>query len=120
MITFNQSMIQKDVVDPLFSEWDTLSIQIHDAHSARNGLANELMAKGIALYEKLIVITANQTPTEIITNEEYEVLPINGMERLQFIKARPGQYACYRQLDELFKETKKKLARLRVKKELKK
>ncbi|CAM5187085.1 YpoC-like domain-containing protein OS=Lysinibacillus sphaericus OX=1421 GN=LS41612_14865 PE=4 SV=1 [Lysinibacillus sphaericus] len=43
-----------------------------------------------------------------------EVLPINGVERLTFIKTKPGQYARYRQIDELFKETKKRTARLRL------
>ncbi|SOC37621.1 YpoC family protein [Ureibacillus acetophenoni] len=116
MIPFNPNTIQKEVVDPLFADWEQLSKQIHEAHDERNGQASDLMLKGIHLYEQLIITTSDQENTEINQNEDYEVLPINGMERLSFIKARPGQYACYRQLDELFKETKKKLARLRVKK----
>lgn len=115
MITSNPKTINKEVVEPFFIGWETLSQQIHEAHDQRNGQANALMDKGIALYEKLIVTTSFNNSASIIPNEDYEVLPINGLERLQFIKARPGQYACYRQLDELFKETKKKLARLRVK-----
>lgn len=115
MITFNPKTIQKEIVEPLFTEWELLSKQIHEAHGERNGQASDLMIKGIELYENLIATTSSQETAEIVSNEDYEVLPLNGMERLSFIKARPGQYACYRQLDELFKETKKRLARLRVK-----
>ncbi|CAM5181708.1 YpoC-like domain-containing protein OS=Ureibacillus acetophenoni OX=614649 GN=SAMN05877842_103294 PE=4 SV=1 [Ureibacillus acetophenoni] len=116
MISFNAANIQKEVVDPLFLEWESLSQQIHQAHDERNGLAHTLMEQGIALYERLIVKTSSDSSEELIEGEDYEVLPLNGKERLSFIKARPGQYACYRQLDELFKETKKRLARLRLKK----
>ncbi|RKJ21213.1 hypothetical protein D7X33_45180, partial [Butyricicoccus sp. 1XD8-22] len=80
-----------------------------------NGQARELMEIGIKLYEELIYTTSNVESTSVPINEDFEVLPINGAERLLFIKARPAQYACYRQLEELFKETKKRLARFRVK-----
>lgn len=116
MITFNVGNIQKEVVDPIFLEWETLSKQIHEAHDQRNGLSKALMEQGIALYERLIITTSSDSSEELIEGEDYEVLPLNGKERLSFIKARPAQYACYRQLDELFKETKKRLARLRLKK----
>ncbi len=115
MISYNPQMIQKEVVDPFFIKWDLLSKQIYEAHDARNGQARELMEIGIKLYEELIYAVSNADSTSIPINEEFEVLPINGAERSYFIKARPGQYACYRQLEELFKETKKRLARFRVK-----
>jgi len=76
--------------------------KIHAAHDARNGEAKGLMDMAILLFERLVQEVGD------------EVLPINGVERLTFIKAKPGQYACYRQLDELFKETKKRAARLRL------
>ncbi|WP_408056601.1 YpoC family protein [Ureibacillus manganicus] len=115
MITFDPVKIQKNAVEPMFLEWEELSKLIHEAHQQRNRQAKVFMEKGIELYERLIVTTSNQESEGINVNEDYEVLPLNGMERLSFIKARPGQFACYRQLDELFKETKKRLARLRVK-----
>ncbi len=61
LISYNPDTIQKEVVDPLFDEWEALSEQIHDAHDKRNGQANSLMEKGIALYEKLIVTTSSQS-----------------------------------------------------------
>jgi len=115
MIKVNQQTIAKEIIDPYFEQWNDLSSQIHNAHNLRNGEAQSLMVKGILLFENCILNSSETNSQSINEKEEYEVLPINGMERLQFIKMRPGQYACYRQLDELFKEFKKRLARLRIK-----
>ena len=118
MILLKVEGIQKEVVDPYFEQWELLSGTIHDAHQRRAKVeAQELMQQGILLFEQC-VLHCSESDGEVGLNEQeqYEVLPINGMERLLFIKARPGQYACYRQLDELFKELKKRLARLRIRK----
>lgn len=117
MIPVRKEAIQKDQVEPYFERWGMLSKEIYAAHDERNGKkAKSLMEQGIAIFEELIVKTSDTESKEILFDEEYEVMPLNGMERLQFIKARPGQYACYVQLDELFKEVKKRFARLRVQK----
>ncbi|KOS63531.1 hypothetical protein FJQ98_08975 [Lysinibacillus agricola] len=98
----NVEAIAKDKIDAWFEEWTVLEANIHAAHDARNGEAKGLMEEAIFLFERLVQEAGD------------EVLPINGVERLTFIKAKPSQYACYRQLDELFKETKKRAARLRL------
>jgi len=98
----NVGAIAKEKIDAWFAEWQELEFKIHAAHDARNGEAKVLMEQATVLFERLV-----QEAGE-------EVLPINGVERITFIKAKPGQYACYRQLDELFKETKKRAARLRL------
>ncbi|MGE7673642.1 YpoC family protein [Lysinibacillus sp. NPDC094403] len=98
----NVEAIEKEKIDAWFAEWTELEAKIHAAHDARNGEAKGLMEKAILLFDYLVQEAGD------------EVLPINGIERLTFIKAKPGQYACYRQLDELFKETKKRAARLRL------
>ncbi|WP_332648783.1 YpoC family protein [Lysinibacillus sp. 54212] len=113
MIPVRKEAISKEAIDTWFGEWEALQIRIHSAHETRNGEAKSLTEHGIALFEKLLVDSASHTAH---IDEEFELYPINGRERLQFIKQRPGQYACYRQLDELFKETKKRAARLRTKK----
>lgn len=115
MIKAKNEAIQKEKVEPYFEKWNHLSEQIHHAHDQRNGDAKILMEKGIALFEQCIIDCSEIEEPTINVAGQYEVMPINGMERLLFIKARPGQYACYRQLDELFKELKKRLARLRIK-----
>ncbi len=116
MINVNKAAISKALIDPYFDQWNELSSQIHKAHEMRNaGEAKSLMEQGIQLFERCIVNCSEFDGQSIVESEDYEVFPLNGMERLQFIKTRPGQYACYRQLDELFKELKKRLARLRIK-----
>lgn len=114
MIQCNQEKIQKEQVDTWFNEWKSLAEKIHEAHDRRDRSAGDYMEQGINLYETFILQASNQTHFDV--EEEYEILPINAGERLAFIKRRPGQYACYRQLDELFLETKKRCARLRLKK----
>lgn len=114
MIEVKKEAISKELVDAWYAEWETLQQAIHEAHSLRDGSALPLMEQGLALFERLLVDSA-QSELPLNLQGEYELLPINGAERLQFIKMRPSQYACYRQLDELFKETKKRCARLRLK-----
>lgn len=114
MIEVNQQLIAKELIDSWFAEWEQLSAAIHSAHEGRDRhAANELMLEGIALYERLLV---QSSEAEEVGDADFELYPINGKERFQFIRMRPAQFACYRQLDELFKETKKRAARLRVKK----
>ncbi|MER1999721.1 MAG: YpoC family protein [Lysinibacillus sp.] len=114
MIEVNQEAISKEIIDKWFNEWEAVSEQLNEAHTARDKvLSLELMMKGIAMYDKLLLDSA---VSEAQVDNEFELYPINGRERMQFIKARPAQFASYRQLDELYKETKKRVARLRLKK----
>lgn len=115
MIPFQMEHIQKEHVESWFAKWEQLREAIHASHDARDGQAQQLMEQGIQLFESFIIQGSETDLQEIDGTEEFELMPLNGMERLQFIKMRPGQYACYRQLDELFKETKKRMARLRIK-----
>jgi hypothetical protein len=114
MIEVNQEAISKEIIDAWFSKWEAVSEQLNEAHTARDKvLSLELMMKGIAMYDQLLLESA---ATEAFVDADFELFPINGRERMQFIKARPAQFASYRQLDELYKETKKRAARLRLKK----
>ena len=113
MIVVKKEAISQEAVDLWYAQWESLSKEIHAAHDRRDGTANELMVKGIGYFEQFLVeCSITEGPFE--ENGDYELMPINGMERFQFIKRRPAQYACYRQLDELYKETKKRCARLRL------
>ncbi|WP_413362520.1 YpoC family protein [Lysinibacillus sp. 3P01SB] len=113
MIEVKQEAISKEIIDEWFSNWEKLRDQIHIAHEERSKETAVLMKQGIAHYEQLLLNSAGQNAT---LESDFELYPINGKERLEFIKMKPGQYACYRQLDELYKETKKRCARLRLKK----
>lgn len=115
MIPFRADRIQKELVDAWYTKWEALCEQIHASHEARDGQALQLMEQGIRLFESFIIEGSAKGENETIHFEQLELMPLNGSERLAFIKMRPSQYACYRQLDELFKETKKRAARLRLK-----
>lgn len=114
MIPCIREKIQKEYVDAWIASWEALRIAIHASHDERNKQqATQLMEQAIMLYESFIREASGRT--EFVEQAEvFELMPLNGYERLAFIKMRPGQYACYRQLDELFKETKKRAARLRI------
>ena len=114
MIEVNREKISKETIDAWFNSWEQLSEKLHAAHSERLKTETiEYMLQGIASYENLLL---NSAAKEATIDDDFELYPINGKERLQFIKARPAQFASYRQLDELYKETKKRTARLRIKK----
>lgn len=114
MIEVKKEAITKELVDAWFSEWEKLRERIHIAHESRDESAKTLMEQGLEHFENFLVQAS--FPNKIhLEQEPYELLPINGGERLNFIKKKPGQYASYRQLDELYKETKKRCARLRLK-----
>jgi len=116
MIPVNKEAIEKEKVEGYFDQWEEISHLLYEAFDQRQQNTKELMERGIHLFEALIVQTSQTEEETMNANEQYEVMPINGMERLQFIKSRPDRYASYRQLDELFKELKKKYARLRIQK----
>ena len=113
MILVNKEAITKENVNAWFEKWETLRVQIHEAHERRDGSAHDLMLQGIELFEQFIIANS-ETEQPFSPSNDYELMPINGMERFQFIILRPAQYACYRQLDELYKETKKRCARFHI------
>ena len=87
---------------------------IRTMHTARDKAVKEAMVAAIRHYEQFIIAASQTDQMHIKAGDEFMCMPINGTERFLFIQAKPGQYACYRQLDELFKETKKRMARLRT------
>ncbi|KYG91698.1 hypothetical protein A0U40_01780 [[Bacillus] sp. KCTC 13219] len=112
MIAVNKQLISQQAVDEWYVNWNALREQIHAAHEARNGQAEPFMHQGIEHFLQFLMIASEVEGYD--TQASYELLPLNGGERLAFIRANPAQYASYRQLDELYKETKKRCARLRL------
>ncbi|MEG0472510.1 MAG: hypothetical protein RR588_09260 [Solibacillus sp.] len=113
MIAVNKVKISKEAVNAWYANWEQFQHKIHLAHDARDSSVAQLMQQAIEQFEHFIV-SSSETEAAFSETEPYELMPINGMERLSFVKMRPGQYAAYRQLDELYKETKKRCARLRL------
>lgn len=114
MIAVNKEKISKEAVNEWYESWEQLQGKIHIAHDERDSSVGQLMQRAIEQFEYFIV-SSSESDVGFSEIEPYELMPINGMERLSFVKMRPGQYAAYRQLDELYKETKKRCARLRLK-----
>lgn len=111
----NNEQSQTMNVNRIYEEWKSLSEKISEAHKGRNLSVQQFMNSGISLYEELLVSTIEANAFQIQDIHQYEVLPLNGVERYHFIKSRPEHYGSYIQLNELFIETKKKMARLRIK-----
>lgn len=101
----------------LFERWDELKQQIE----ASNGPSTAYIVEGIVLFKELLALggTSSETPTtEVVFDENearhYVLLPLNGIERLNYIESSMKHRHAFIQLDALFIETKKRVARLRV------
>ena len=114
MIAANVEHLAKEHVDAWVHAWADMEQRIHALHTARDKAVKDEMLAAIAHYEQFILAASQTTKAHIEAGDTFDCMPINGTERFLFIQAKPGQYACYRQLDELFKETKKRMARLRT------
>lgn len=111
----NNEKSQTENVNRMYEEWKSLSEKISNAHKERNQPVQHFMIRGIRLYEELLVTTIEAEAFQIENLHQFEVLPLNGVERYHFISSLPEHYVSYIQLNELFIETKKKMARLRIK-----
>lgn len=84
-----------------FEKWDHLQVQLALLFKEKDITRVELMDEGIGLLKAIV-------------EKAGEAAPLNFSERFTFIQNNKHNYTAFKQLDELFKETKKKLARLRV------
>lgn len=92
------SKLNKEDVIPFFTKWLALRTQLESHFIQRTKVADDLMEDGIRLLRELIDLADG-------------TYPLNFEERFRFIQQNNKTYAAFRQLDELFKETEKKLAR---------
>ncbi len=113
MINFDKDSQQEDV-RVIFQQWSAVKERLHHGYKLKNKEVHSTMLEAISLYNELLVkasVTNNFHASDL---KNYEVLPLNGVERYEFIVMHPSHYVAYRQLNELFEETKKKIARLRI------
>lgn len=94
--------LTKESVSPFFEQWAVLAEEISNLHQNRSNQTAQQMMQGLDLFKALL------------THCEEQIFPMNGHERIHFIEQRPGNYAAFRQLDELFSEMKKKIAAKRI------
>lgn len=90
-------------MEPYFLAWEKQREQLQTLFRNRTAGAEAEMLEAIQLYEALLLHC-----------EAFDLSPINGEERLAFIKSNVRSFAAFRQLDELFTELKKGIARRRA------
>ncbi|ANU10697.1 hypothetical protein A1A1_09526 [Planococcus antarcticus DSM 14505] len=99
--------LTKEQLDPHFLKWDRIAVDLAKLHSQRDKRAKDAIQEGLKVYTHLLAHCR-----DALKDEEFE--PLNGSERLSFVEDSAGTYAAYRQLDKLFAELKKTIARKRI------
>lgn len=94
--------LTKEIIEPFFNDWDKMKETIEQAFRNRDPKDPQEMLNGIILYKQLL------------EQCDFEIIPLNGPERLSFIEQRPTNFAAFRQLDELFAEMAKGIAAKRI------
>ncbi|MEK3934717.1 YpoC family protein [Sporosarcina sp. FSL W7-1349] len=105
--------IDKEVLSPYFAEWETKRETIEALYAQKDKRAAEMMREAVGMYERLLELGGVQTDARS-GREGYRLSPLNGGERLEFVKAKLASHYAFVQLDALFGEMKKKAARLAI------
>ncbi|QUG41451.1 hypothetical protein KD050_19590 [Psychrobacillus sp. INOP01] len=84
-----------------FDEWEIIREELLGLIRSNNMKKFGLMRKGVYLLVS-------------IHDEIPEAAPLNYTDRLKFIESNIERHVAFIQLDELFKESKKKIARIRA------
>ena len=113
MIRFDKNS-QKERINAVLQNWSAVKDRIQICYEQKDKDVQSLMLLAIELYQTLLVEASETDEFNLNELKNYEVLPLNGDERFQFVVNQPHHYAAYRQLNELFEETRKKIARLRI------
>ena len=107
--------IDKELLAPYFDQWETMRDQIESFYDQKDQQAVELMNVAIENYSELL-----ENGGKVLDDRKgkvvYTLLPLNGEERFEFVKDKISSHYAYIQLDALFTETKKKVARLSIQK----
>lgn len=94
-------------VSPYYDDWAKLTREIQNCFQQHAGGCQELIAQGYQLYEalqkKLDEMFGSAAPS-----------PLNERERLEFVRNSKSAHAASRQLEQLFGELKKKIARAKL------
>lgn len=107
--------INKELLAPYFEQWETVRDQIEAFYIQKDHQAVELMNASIENYSGLL-----EQGGKVLDDRKgkvvYSLLPLNGEERFEFVKDKISSHYAHIQLDALFTETKKKVARLSIQK----
>lgn len=105
----NRQKLTNEAVTKWYNDWAILRNQLQMAHKERSNTRKQWTEQGLHHYIQFLLEMSEETIFQ--ADKSYELLPLNGQERLAFIKQAPQLYASFRQLDELYKETKKRCTR---------
>ncbi|MBO0586551.1 YpoC family protein [Sporosarcina sp. E16_8] len=107
--------INKELLAPYFDQWGTVRDQVEAFYDQKDHQAVELMNVAIENYSELLEHGGKEFDDRR-GKTVYILMPLNGEERFEFVKDRISSHYAYIQLDALFTETKKKVARLSIQK----
>jgi len=96
-----------------FQKWDAVKEEIESLYHNKEKEVISLMETAILNYEELLEYGGSGFNKRSGQVERF-LLPLNGDERLEFVKERIASHYAHIQLDALYTETKKKAARLSV------
>lgn len=99
---------------PYFEKWEEVKPIIEQYYDEKDRRFLPLMEEAIENYSMLLSLGGKE---ENRVGEQVPVLQaLNGEERFEFIQVRINSHYAFIQLDALYTETKKKAARLAVRK----
>ncbi|MFS0576770.1 YpoC family protein [Sporosarcina sp. 179-K 3D1 HS] len=101
----------KEIFAPYFAEWEAKRGTIEALYGEKDERAVDKMREAIAMYEGMLALGGVEIDARS-GREVYRLSPLNGTERLEFVKAKLASHYAFVQLDALFGEMKKKVARL--------
>ncbi|WP_335869681.1 YpoC family protein [Bacillus sp. 2205SS5-2] len=91
----------------IFSEWECIQNKLNSLFAERSNELDVKMKKGVSLLFKLL-FWSNDKPVSLDSWQksilEYSYKPVNVIERLDFVIARPVAYPSFIQLNELMNE----------------
>ncbi|OED32556.1 hypothetical protein BHE17_08920 [Planococcus maritimus] len=105
-MTLSRKSIDQAVL-PFFNEWSSLADELKSCMGQRAAGCHELIIQAWKVYEGLKETLASLFGSGAPT-------PLNESERLEFVKNSRSTHAASRQLEQLFGELKKKIARTKV------
>ncbi len=94
-------------ISPFFHDWADLLAELKFCIGEEAGGCHKLLVQGFQIYESL-----QETLHELFGSSA--PFPLNESERLEFVKNSKSTHAASRQLEQLFGELKKKIARTKV------
>jgi hypothetical protein len=92
---------------PAFEQWDQVRNEIEQLYVNQDKKAMQLMKVAIQSYTELLESGG-------VEQGKFVCQPLNGEERIQFVQEKIASHYAFVQLDALYTEVKKKIARLAV------